>query len=202
MTRPGDARHPTLDAAFAEAAETLAAFRADAEARRAVERFADLAIDALARGGRLLACGNGGSLADAMHFAEECVGRFRRHREALPALAFGDPATLTCIANDFGYDEVFARQVEAHGRPEDLLVTLSTSGESRNLQRAVEVARERNLRSVGLLGRGGGKLASEVDVAIVVPHARTADRVQEVHLQILHAVLEAIEAQRTPGETD
>src|SRR5882672_2876614 len=136
--------------AFADAAATLGAFTRDAEAMAGVARFADAAQRTLDRGGTLLTCGNGGSICDAMHFAEEWTGRFRRDRRALPALAFSDPATLTCIANDFGYDDVFARQVEAHGRAGDLLVAISTSGESTNIVRAVEAAKRAAITTVGL----------------------------------------------------
>jgi len=187
-----------LRAALVEASLTLEAFLSDEENLRAVERFANAACATLTRGGRIYVCGNGGSMSDAMHFAEELSGRFRKERAALSALSFSDPATLSCIANDFGYEEVFARQVEAHGRAGDLLVTLSTTGESANLLAATRVARELGLTTVALLGRGGGKLASEVDVPIIVPHATTSDRIQEVHLQILHAAIEAIERRLFP----
>lgn len=187
-----------LRAALLEAATTLNAFRADQGSLRSVERFIDIACATFTSGGRLYVCGNGGSMSDAMHFAEELSGRFRRQRAALAALAFSDPATLSCIANDFGYEEVFSRQVEAHGRAGDLLVTLSTSGESANLVAAARVARELGLRTVALLGRSGGKLASEVDVPIIVPYATTSDRIQEVHLQVLHASIEAIERRLFP----
>lgn len=189
----------TLDAALDEAARVLDALRADEEQRRAIVRFAERAHASLARGGRLLACGNGGSMCDAMHFAQEWTGRFREDRAALPAIAFSDPGLLTNIANDYGYEEVFARAVEGHGRPGDLLVLISTSGESQNVVRAAERARSIGVETVGLLGRGGGKLAALVDTAIVVPEATTADRVQEVHIKILHAVIEAVEVALADG---
>ena len=187
-----------LRAALEDAATTLSAFLADKDNLQSVERFVDLACEALRSDGRIYACGNGGSMSDAMHFAEELSGRFRKTREALPVTAFSDPAVLSCIANDFGYEEVFARQVEAHGREGDLLVLLSTSGESANLRAAAAVARDRGLTTVALLGLGGGKLANEVDVPIIVPHATTSDRIQEVHLKILHSAIEAIERKRFP----
>ncbi len=187
-----------IRAAFEEARATQEAFLSSPPGLSGVRRFADLAHETLLRGGRLLSCGNGGSMCDAMHFAEEWTGRFRDNRRALPAIAFSDPSQLTCIANDFGFDEVFARQVEAHGREGDLLVLLSTSGNSPNCLRAAAVARERGVRSVGLLGKGGGKLREHVDLAIVVPRAETADRIQEVHIQILHIVIEAVERRLFP----
>ncbi len=181
----------SIHAAFESARATLDAFVAGG--LDGVERFAEAALKTLQDGGKLLACGNGGSMCDAMHFAEEWTGRFREARPAQPAIAFSDPSQLTCIANDFGYDEVFARLVEALGRDGDLLVALSTSGNSTNVARAVEAAKDRGLGTVGLLGKGGGSLRELVDIAIIVPHAETADRVQEVHIKILHAVIEAVE---------
>ena len=164
----------------------------------AAAEFADLAFEALSDGKKLLACGNGGSMCDAMHFAEEWTGRFRGDRDPLPALAFSDPAQLTCIANDFGFDEVFARQVAAHGREGDLLVVLSTSGESPNILRALEEARARGVKTIGLLGKGGGAALTLSDVAIVVPSATTSDRIQELHINVLHAVIEAVERRLFP----
>jgi D-sedoheptulose 7-phosphate isomerase len=150
-------------------------------------------------GGLLMACGNGGSMCDAMHFAEEWTGRFRKDRAAVPAVAFSDPSHLTCIANDFGYDEVFAREVEAYGKKGDLLVALSTSGSSRNVIRACEVARAKGVVTVGLLGKGGGELRERVDIPIVVPHATTSDRIQEIHIKVLHIAIEAVERELFPA---
>jgi D-sedoheptulose 7-phosphate isomerase len=182
-----------------EAARTLRAFLDDANALAAVGRFVDLAAETLRAGGKLLSCGNGGSMCDAMHFAEEWTGRFRKDRAALPAIAFSDPSQLTCIANDFGFESVFARSVEAYGRAGDLLVAISTSGSSPNVLAAVEAARGLGIRSVGMLGKGGGELAARVDVAIVVPRAKTTDRIQEVHIQVLHTVIEAVERRLFPA---
>lgn len=191
----------TLDAvraSFEEARDTLSAFLDDPRNLEAVERFADAAHATLQRGGLLMSCGNGGSMCDAMHFAEEWTGRFRGDRSALAAVAFSDPSHLTCIANDFGYDEVFAREVEAYGKEGDLLVALSTSGNSPNVLRACEVAREKGVTVVGLLGKGGGKLLERVDVPIVVPNATTSDRIQEVHIKVLHIAIEAVERRMFP----
>lgn len=187
-----------LRAAFEEAAATLGAFLADPACLEGMERFADLAETTLRRGGKLLACGNGGSMCDAMHFAEEWTGRFRGDRDPLPALAFSDPSQLTCIANDFGFDQVFARSVAAYGKPGDLLVALSTSGGSPNILRALETARERGIASVGLLGKGGGAARELVDVAIVVPRATTSDRIQEIHIKCLHIAIEVVERRLFP----
>jgi D-sedoheptulose 7-phosphate isomerase len=188
-----------IRAAFDEAALVLRAFLDDAACQAAIERFADAAEQTFRRGGTIYSCGNGGSMCDAMHFAEEWTGRFRKDRSAVPAIAFSDPSQLTCIANDFGYDEVFARSVEAYGRKGDLLVALSTSGESKNILRALEVARSKGIASVGLLGKGGGKAQGLVDIPIVVPLATTSDRIQEIHIKVLHIVIEAVERELFPA---
>jgi D-sedoheptulose 7-phosphate isomerase len=137
-------------------------------------------------------------MCDAMHFAEEWTGRFRSDRAPLPAVAFSDPSHLTCIANDFGYDEVFARLVASYGKPGDVLVALSTSGNSPNVLRALEVAREKGVHTVGLLGKGGGKALALTDVPIVVPRAQTSDRIQEIHIKVLHITIEAVERRMFP----
>ncbi len=188
----------TIRTSFDEAQATLASFLADPVHLEGVTRFAEEAAKTLQNGGKLLSCGNGGSMCDAMHFAEEWTGRFRGNRNALPAVAFSDPSQLTCMANDFGYDQVFARYVEALGQEGDLLVALSTSGNSPNVLLAVEAAKQRGLRTVGLLGKGGGKLLDQVDVGIVVPLATTSDRIQEIHIKVLHIVIEAVERQLFP----
>lgn len=185
-------------AAFDDAQKTLAAFLADRGCLDGVQQFVDAAARTLKGGGLLMACGNGGSMCDAMHFAEEWTGRFRKDRAALSAIAFSDPSQLTCIANDFGYDEVFARSVEAYGKKGDLLVAISTSGGSPNILRALGVAKARGITTVGLLGKGGGKARSMCDVSIVVPLATTSDRIQEVHIKVLHIAIEAVERRMFP----
>ncbi|MFT7678159.1 MAG: D-sedoheptulose 7-phosphate isomerase [Planctomycetota bacterium] len=188
----------SIRASFVEAKSTLDAFLSDDTNMEAVERFAAAAHKTLQGGGLLMSCGNGGSMCDAMHFAEEWTGRFRGNRSALAAVAFSDPSHLTCIANDFGYEEVFAREVEAYGKSGDLLVAISTSGNSPNVLRAVEVAKERGITTVGLLGKGGGAMLDKVDIAIVVPDASTSDRIQEVHIKVLHIAIEAVERMLFP----
>jgi len=199
VKRATDPSAAAIRSSFEEAAATLQAFLGDPTCLAGVEAFADAAHATLTAGGLLMSCGNGGSMCDAMHFAEEWTGRFRGNRRPVPAIAFSDPAAMTCIANDFGYDEVFARQVAAHGKPGDLLVVLSTSGNSPNALRACQVARERGVKTVGLLGKGGGKLLGQVDIPILVPRATTSDRIQEVHIKVLHIVIEAVERRMFPG---
>ena len=188
-----------IRASFVEAQKTLEAFLGDPAHLESVHRFAEAAAETLKTGGLLMSCGNGGSMCDAMHFAEEWTGRFRGNRAALPAMAFSDPSQLTCIANDFGYDEVFARSVEAYGKQGDLLVAISTSGNSPNIMKAVEMARSKGVRTVGLLGKGGGALKDKVDIPIIVPLATTSDRIQEVHIKVLHITIEAVERVMFPA---
>ncbi len=143
--------------------------------------------------GKILIAGNGGSLCDAMHFAEELTGQFRKKRKALPALALADPSHLSCVANDFGYDQVFARGVEAFGKEEDVLVLLSTSGNSLNLIEAVKMAQKKKVKTVAFLGRTGGKLKGMCDLSWIVEGFETSDRIQEVHMAAIHIVIEALE---------
>lgn len=151
-----------------------------------LEKAGNQLLSCLLDGGKLMICGNGGSAGDAQHFAAEIVGRFEKERHAYPAIALStDTSILTAVGNDYGYDEVFARQVEGLGRPTDVLVGISTSGYSQNVIRAVEQAKTMGIKSVGLLGKDGGSLKKAVDRAIVVNSATTA-RIQEAHIFILH----------------
>ncbi len=154
---------------------------------------ADLVTTAFQSGNRVYSCGNGGSLADAAHFAEEFSGRFRGDRAALPAMAFTDPMHMSCVANDYGYEFVFSRMIEAFGQPGDVLLLLSTSGNSPNLIRAAESARKQGVCVLGFLGRGGGDLAALCDVVVMAP-GETSDRIQEIHMLCLHALIESVES--------
>jgi D-sedoheptulose 7-phosphate isomerase len=166
----------------------------EAEAEHILAQAADMA-ERLKRGCRILVCGNGGSAADAQHFAAELSGRYLKERRGLAGIALTvDSSALTAIANDYGFDRVFSRQVEAIGRPGDLLVGISTSGNSANVVRAVEAAKDLGLRTLGLLGRDGGQLKGLCDDALVVPNPVTA-RIQEVHMMIYHFWCEAIDTQ-------
>jgi D-sedoheptulose 7-phosphate isomerase len=159
-----------------------------------IERIAAQVRDTLLDGHILLTCGNGGSATDAEHLAEELIGRYRANRRALPAVALtADSAALTCIANDFGYEQVFARQVEALARRDDMLVCFSTSGNSPNIVAALQAARARGAHSVALLGKDGGAARGLADLALVVASDDTA-RIQEAHLQVLHYICEVVEA--------
>lgn len=187
-----------------DAARLLAAVLEDAHALQALERSADLLAERLHAGRAVIACGNGGSLCDASHFAEELTGRFRADRPPLRAIAINDPGHLTCTANDYGFDEVFARGVRALGAPGDVLLALSTSGNSENIARAVRAARERQMSSIALLGRGGGRMRGLAEIEIIIPdgparEGATSDRIQEIHMLMLHALVEGIEARLFPG---
>lgn len=168
------------------------------EAGAHIAEAAELVIATFRAGGRLLAFGNGGSASDAQHLAAELAGRFDRDRPGLPALALtANTSDLTAIGNDFGFDRVFARLVEAHGREGDVVVAISTSGDSPNVIAGVEEAHARGLRTIGLVGKGGGRLAGCVDVAIVIPSDSTA-RIQECHIAAIHVVCELIDAELFP----
>jgi D-sedoheptulose 7-phosphate isomerase len=165
---------------------------------RTVEQMSQVLTACLRTGGRILTCGNGGSMCDAMHLAEELSGRNREDRPALAAQAMSDVGHLTCVANDYGYEHVFARGVEAWGRSGDALVLFSTSGRSRNLIRAAEAARLRRVKVLGLLGRDGGELKDLCEHVVIVP-GTTSDRIQEVHIKIAHLLIEAIELELFPS---
>jgi D-sedoheptulose 7-phosphate isomerase len=183
------------------ALSALAAAVAEGHAQE-IRAIAEMVVDTLRAGNRIYLCGNGGSAADAQHLAAEYVVRFRRDRPALPALALTtDTSVLTAAGNDLGFDQLFARQVEALGRQGDLLFLFSTSGESQNLLRAAEAARGRGVRTVALLAKGGGALAPSVDRALVVPTDSTA-RAQEVHLAVGHVVCELVEAELFSAEEE
>lgn len=181
-----------FESGLSEAARVLDEFRGDMAALEACEAFAALLADCYQKGGKAMAAGNGGSMADALHFAEELTGRFRNDRDPLPAMALGDPTHLTCVSNDYGFDHVFSRLVQAFGRPGDVLVLLSTSGNSQNLVLAAEKARDAGVQVVGFLGRGGGRLAPLCDLVVMAP-GTTSDRIQEIHMIVLHLAIEALE---------
>ena len=157
----------------------------------------DMMVESYKNNGRVFSCGNGGSMCDAMHFAEELTGRFRKERAPLAAMAINDPSHLTCVANDYGYDFVFSRYIEAWGQTGDVLVAISTSGNSKNVILAVEAAKKKGLKVIGLLGKGGGALKDMVDVSLVVDSS-ISDRIQEVHIKCIHIFIEGIERNLFP----
>jgi len=182
-----------IRSALEEAATGLDRLRQNEAALAAIEAAGDVLAQAFVAGNRAYSCGNGGSMCDAMHFAEELTGRFRRDRRPLGALAISDPGHLTCTANDFGYSEVFARFVQAHGRAGDVLLAISTSGSSANVLAAAEAARERSMPVIALTGRPGSPLARLARVEVCTPAGRFADRVQELHIKVIHVLIELVE---------
>ncbi len=166
---------------------------------QSVADVAELMTLILNQGGTIFSCGNGGSMCDAMHFAEELSGKYRAPRKALAAMAISDPAHLSCAANDFGYDQVFARFVEAHGKQNDCLLVISTSGNSPNCIEACKIAQEKGMKVVGLLGKPNSKLEGMVDLKIVAKAGDFSDRIQELHIKILHIIIEIIERKIFPG---
>lgn len=188
-----------VQASFAAAAEALQDFRANKAGLESVAKAGALFADVFKGGGKVYSCGNGGSMCDAMHFAEELSGRFRRDRPALAAVAISDPSYLTCVGNDYGYDQVFSRFIEAHGRKGDALLAISTSGTSANVVRAAEAAKALGMRIVTLTGRPGSKLGAMADVDVCTPAKTTyADRVQELHIKVIHTLIELCERQLFP----
>jgi D-sedoheptulose 7-phosphate isomerase len=176
-----------------EAAELLGRIQKDEAFLAAVDRGASLLSQSLAQGGKAISCGNGGSMCDAIHFAEELSGRYRNHRRGLAAMACSDPAHLTCVGNDYGFDEVFARYLEALGKPGDVLVAISTSGNSPNVVAAARKAHEMGISVLALTGNSGGALAELSHVEVRVPWTGYADRIQEVHIKVIHSWIDAVE---------
>ncbi|MFZ6733038.1 phosphoheptose isomerase [Undibacterium sp. Ji42W] len=188
---------------FQESAELK--MLAGAELAQPISDAVELMFSALSNGNKILACGNGGSAADCQHFAAELVGRFERERLPLPAMALTtDTSILTAIANDYSFNEVFSKQVQAFGQSGDILLALSTSGNSLSVVNAINAALERDMRVVALTGKGGGEITTiltEADVHICVPHDRTA-RIQEVHLLTIHCICDGIDAALFGGDAD
>ncbi|EGR4312620.1 D-sedoheptulose 7-phosphate isomerase [Vibrio cholerae] len=176
-----------------EAADVLQKFLSDDHNIAQIEAAAKLIADSFKQGGKVLSCGNGGSHCDAMHFAEELTGRYRENRPGYPGIAISDPSHLSCVSNDFGYDYVFSRYVEAVGAKGDVLFGLSTSGNSGNILKAIEAAKAKSMKTIALTGKDGGKMAGLADVEIRVPHFGYADRIQEVHIKIIHIIIQLIE---------
>lgn len=180
-------------AALNDARDALDALISNEKTIEAVVAAAGLMADAVEGDGKVMSCGNGGSLCDAMHFAEEMTGRYRSNRRPYAALAISDASHMACVGNDYGYEEVFSRYVEAHGRKGDVLLAITTSGTSGNIVKAAEVARRKGVKVVALTGRDETPITELADVSIVTPAGRWADRVQELHIKCIHILIELIE---------
>ena len=191
----------TVDVVKATLNEALGSLQALIRNEATLQRIAaagQLLADTFAAGGRAYSCGNGGSMCDAMHFAEELTGRFRDNRPGYAALAISDASHLSCVGNDYGYDQVFARFIEAHGRKEDVLLAITTSGTSKNVLAAVNVAHQRGMKVIGLTGNRDTQLTQSADISIVTEAGKYADRVQELHIKVIHILIELVERKLAP----
>lgn len=175
-----------------EAQSTLEATLSDEKFIATLGQAIECLTNAFKADNRVMSCGNGGSLCDSMHFAEELTGRYRKDRRPLGATSIMDPSHMSCVANDFGYEHIFSRFVEGWGKSGDVLLAISTSGNSENVIKAVEVAKAKNMKVIGLLGKSGGKLSNMVDFPLIVPSDIT-DRIQEIHIKCIHIMIEGVE---------
>tara|TARA_B110000977_G_scaffold162324_1_gene207695 strand:- start:1803 stop:2378 length:576 start_codon:yes stop_codon:yes gene_type:complete len=183
----------TIRSQFLEAQEVLTSFISDDANILAIENAGALIVNSFKQKGKLMSCGNGGSMCDAMHFAEELSGRFRNNRPSLPALSISDPSYMSCVINDYGADAVFSRFVEGMGFSGDVLIAISTSGNSQNVINAAQTAKAKGMKVIALTGKTGGELAALADVEIRAPHSEYADRVQEIHIKVIHSLIHYIE---------
>lgn len=179
---------------FLEAYQVLQNFLSDDDNINRVARAGEAMVTALKHGKKIISCGNGGSMCDAMHFAEELTGRFKDNRQPIAAVSISDPSHISCVANDYGYEFVFSRYVQALGNEGDVLLAISTSGNSKNVLNAIEAAREKGMVVIGLTGKDGGQMAGLVDVEIRAPHSKYADRAQEIHIKVIHSLMDYMEA--------
>ena len=189
---------PHIQQTLVEARSALDALLANPTTLNAIDQAGTCLADLFERGGRVFSCGNGGSMCDAMHFAEELSGRYRGNRKALAAVAISDAGYMSCVANDYGYEHVFSRYLEAHARRGDVLVAISTSGTSGNVLAAVRVAQEMGMTVIGLSGRPGATLSTLADIDICTPGGQFADRVQELHIKVIHILIESVERRLFP----
>ena len=179
---------------LAEAKSELDAFITDTLTVSSIMEAANLMATCLTQGGKIISCGNGGSLCDATHFAEELTGRFRDDRRPLPAMAINDPAYITCVGNDYSFEDVFSRWVEAFGKTGDILLAISTSGSSKNILKAAEAARRLGMKVVALTSKKSKSLAELADVVVAAPDAPHSDRIQEIHIKVIHILIQSIES--------
>ncbi len=183
----------TIKNNFLEAQRVLNDFITNDNNFALLKEAGDIMVTALKNGGKIISCGNGGSMSDAMHFAEELTGRFRDERKGLSAISISDPSHITCVGNDYGFDYIFSRYIEAVGNTGDVLLAISTSGNSANVLKAAEVAKENGIMIVALTGKSGGKLKEISDVELRISHNGYSDRIQEIHIQIIHSLIHYIE---------
>ena len=178
---------------FLESKSVLESFINDESNFDCIVKAGDILVSSLKSGGKIISCGNGGSMCDAMHFAEELTGRFRDDRPSIAAISISDPSHLSCVGNDYGYEYVFSRFIEGLGNEGDVLLGISTSGTSKNVVKAAEVARKKGMKVIVLTGKDGGTLKDLCDVEIRAPHSQYADRAQEIHIKVIHSLIHYIE---------
>jgi len=178
-----------------EAAALLGRFLSEPTHLLRIEEASIAIANSIKGRGKVISCGNGGSHCDAMHFAEELTGKYREPRKAIPAICISDPSHISCVSNDYGYEFVFSRYLEALGNKGDVLLGISTSGNSANIIRAAQTAKEKGMKVIILSGKDGGKLAPLADIELRVPHFGYADRIQEIHIKIIHILMLLIEKQ-------
>ena len=182
-----------IESNYIEDQKILHQFISNKDNIKAIEKAGQILVKAFKKGNKVLACGNGGSMCDAMHFAEELSGRFRENRKPFAAIAISDASHISCVGNDYGYDFIFSRYVEALGNKGDVLLAISTSGNSKNVLKAVEAAKQKGMMIIGLTGKDGGKIGKLCDVEIRAPHSKYADRAQEIHIKVIHALIHYVE---------
>ena len=182
-----------IDKELQEASKVLETFMNDAVQLQAIRKAASILVRSVNTGGKIISCGNGGSMSDAMHFAEELTGRFRDDRPSIPAIAISDAGYMSCTANDYGYDQVFSRFVHGFGSTGDVLLAISTSGNSSNVINAAKSASEKGMAVIALTGKDGGELAKLCDVEIRAPQSEYSDRIQEIHIKVIHILVMLIE---------
>jgi D-sedoheptulose 7-phosphate isomerase len=178
---------------FSEAAAALRLFANDETQLSKIAEAGDMLVAAFRSGNKVISCGNGGSMCDAMHFAEELSGRFRNDRKPLPAISISDSSHITCVGNDYGFDFIFSRFIEAVGMKGDVLLVISTSGNSKNVLNAAEAAHKKGMKVIALTGKDGGKLTSRSDIEIRAPHSEYSDRAQEIHIKVIHCLIDLVE---------
>lgn len=184
---------------FLEAQEILNQFLSDESNINKIHQAGLLMVDAIKKGHKIISCGNGGSMSDAMHFAEELTGKFRNERPAIPAISISDPTHITCVGNDYGFEYIFSRFVEGIGQKGDVLLAISTSGNSTNIIQAIESAKAKGMIVIGLTGKTGGKMANLCEVEIRAPKSNYSDRAQEIHIKIIHSLIDFIERRLKEG---
>ncbi|MBK0381508.1 D-sedoheptulose 7-phosphate isomerase [Pedobacter sp. SD-b] len=185
---------------FTQANSVLKTFLSDDENFKTIEKAGHLIVGALLNGNKVISCGNGGSMCDAMHFAEELSGRYREDRRAMAAIAISDVSHITCTANDYGFDRVFSRFVEGLGNKNDVLFAISTSGNSANILNAIKAAKQKGMKVIGLTGKDGGEMKNLCDIEIRVSHTGYSDRIKEVHIKIIHSLIDFIENKISPAD--